>query len=244
MRCSGVLLNNTGKDFTPYLLTAAHSKVDCSNAHTMVIYWNYQSPNCSKCRCENLAGSLTYNQTGAIFRAKWNDEDEKGSDFALVELKERPDPQFNVYYSGWDATGKSPASAFGIHHPADYEKSINFSNHNITSTDKWSEVVDCAAFYWRIEKWKFGTIQNGSSGSGLWDASTGLCVGQFWGGSQGCDEKDPCKPKEKKGSCWYGKLSAGWHGGGTPETQLKFWLDPCGTGKKTLPGVDPPCNHK
>ena len=32
--------------------------------------------------------------------------------------------------------------------------------------------------------------------------------------------------------------------GGTPETQLKYWLDPCGTDKKTLAGADPLCKEK
>jgi lysyl endopeptidase len=238
MRCTGVLLNNCKRNFTPYLLTAAHSGINCSNAHTMVIYWNYQSPNCARCRCENLAGSLAYNQTGAIFRAKWNDEE--GSDFVLVELKERPDPQYNVYYSGWDATGTNPGSAFGIHHPADYEKSVNFCGSTIISTGKKSMKTNAGGYYWCVDKWDFGTIQDGSSGSGLWDASTGLCIGQLWGGyGRGCDEKDPCQPKE--GSCWYGKFSAAWEGGGTPGTHLKYWLDPCDTGTKILPGADPLC---
>lgn len=241
MRCSGVLLNNTRRDFTPYLLTADHADVNCCNAHTMVIYWNYQSPNCSKCRCNDLPGILTDNQTGAVFRAGWNDN--KGSDFALVELKARPDPRFNVYYSGWDATGKCPASAIGIHYPANSEKSINFSGCSIISTDKEKTTPNPVGHYWCVERWKFGIIQDGSSGSGLWDACTGLCVGQLWGGCcRECNEKDPCKPKRRP--CWYGKFSAGWKGGGTPETQLKYWLDPCGTDKKTLSGADPLCKEK
>jgi hypothetical protein len=241
-KCSGVLLNNTQRDFTPYFLTADHCCVKSCNAHTMVIYWNYQSPNCSKCRCkcDNLPGSLMHNQTGAVFRAKWTRKG--GSDFALVELKERPDPHYNVYYSGWDATGNKPKKAIGIHHPHMHEKSISFSGSSINSTDSDSTASKNEGYYWHVQKWLRGTIQDGSSGSGLWDAATDLCVGQLWGGSRGCDKNDPCKANE--GGSWYGKLSAAWEGGGTPETQLKYWLDPCRTGTKKLPGADPLYNHK
>jgi lysyl endopeptidase len=234
-KCSGVLLNNTSGNFVPFFLTACHCKVNEQNAHTMVLYWNHQSPNCSECLKNSLPGSLADNQVGAIFLASWKDD--KGSDFALVMLKDRPDPLYNVYYSGWDATGDIPESAVCIHHPIFSEKSINYSDYKIASTGKESKESLGEGYYWYIEKWRYGTIQDGSSGSGLWDALTGLCIGQLWGGEKGCNDQCPCKPGVK--SNWYGKFSAGWQGGGTPDTQLKYWLDPCKTGKCRIEGVDP-----
>jgi len=234
-KCSGVLLNNTSGNFVPFFLTACHCKVNKENAHTMVLYWNHQSPNCSGCLKNSLPGSLAHNQVGAIFLASWNND--KGSDFALVRLKDRPDPLYNVYYSGWDATGNIPKSAVCIHHPIFSAKSINHSCCKIASTKKDSSEEDSDAYYWYIEKWMYGTIQDGSSGSGLWDASTGLCIGQLWGGIQGCNKQCPCKPGDKPN--WYGKFSASWQGGGTCDTQLKYWLDPCNKGKLKIEGIDP-----
>jgi len=236
MMCSGILLNNTAKDFKPYILTANHSGVTLYNVHTIVVYWNYQSPNCSKCGSggKRLPGSLKFNQTGAILRAQW---DEKGIDFTLLELKEKPDPYFNVYYSGWDARGCKPNSAIGIHHPARYEKSFNLSKSPIFSTCKNCEVHNPKGCYWCVEKWDYGAIQNGSSGSGLWDQETGLCIGQLSSGLVQCQCDDPCVPKEKPS--WYGKFSVSWEGGGKPETQLKYWLDPINSGIEKLNGADP-----
>jgi hypothetical protein len=234
--CSGVLLNNTRGDFTPYFLTACHCGVDCDNAHTIVVYWNYQSQECHKCSDHGLGGSLKYNQVGAFCRARWGRK--VGSDFALVELKEKPHPSYNVYYSGWNASNKTskPASGVGIHHPCYSLKAISFGR---ISYEEGQE-EESRAKYWTV-KWEKGTVQNGSSGSGLWDQCTGLCIGQLRGPGIGCDEETRCEPDDR--SCKYGKLSAGWEGGGTPDTQLKYWLDPCDTfnhpGSRILKGADP-----
>ena len=242
-QCSGVLLNNTRGDFTPYFLSACHCDVSCPNAATMVIYWNYQSYKCCKCRKFGLGGNLGDNQSGAFFRARWKRKNAEceGNDFVLVELKEKPHPSYNVYYSGWDASGEMPDSqsvpAVGIHHPNRSLKAISLGLIDKHESDE---------NYWTV-KWKYGTVQDGSSGSGLWDGVSGLCIGQFHGPPIQCDSKEPCQPGD--GSCKYGKLAAGWQGGGTPDTQLKYWLDPCGVfdcpgQTRQLKGTDPACDDR
>lgn len=216
--CSGQLVNNTAFDFTPYFLSAYHCGVTTANDDTLVFYWNFQSPTCGALS----GGSLADNQTGAIFRASYSP-----SDFLLVELEEEPDPLFNVFYSGWDASGVAPAATVGIHHPSGDEKAISFNNNAITSTAYGGTAVNPAANHWRVDMWEDGTTEGGSSGSCLWDASSKRCVGQLHGGAALCSNPT--------GSDWYGKFSVSWTGGGTAATRLKDWLDPGNTG---IIGVD------
>lgn len=232
-KCSGVLLNNTRVDFKPYFLTACHCRVNSNNARTMVVYWNYESPDCGECLDGDRPGRMVDHQTGAYYRAGWD-----RNDFVLVELKERPDPRYNVYYSGWDASGTPPKSVFGIHHPRGHEKSYACSDYPVISTDKDCKEEDPEGKFWCLERWRLGTTENYSSGSGLWDAESGLCLGQLWGGYADCAYKrDPCQPNDK--SNWYGKFSSGWQGGKTPSTRLKDWLDPENRGTLKLNGADP-----
>lgn len=232
-KCSGVLLNNTSLDFKPYFLTACHCGVNSKNAQTMVVYWNYQSPDCRECLKGDRPGSMSYNQSGAVYRAGWD-----RSDFVLVELTEKPDLRFNVYYSGWDVTGTPARSVFGIHHPRGHEKSFACSDFPLISTAEDSKEKDPEGKFWYLERWRMGTTENYSSGSGLWDAGSGLCLGQLWGGYADCAyERDPCQPNDRPN--WYGKLSSGWQGGKIPSRRLKDWLDPKNRGILKLIGADP-----
>ena len=52
-------------------------------------------------------------------------------------------------------------------------------------------------------------------------------VGQLHGGFNACSET----------TGYFGRLSLAWEGGGTPETRLKDWLDPAGTGRMILDGM-------
>jgi hypothetical protein len=216
--CSGQLINNTAVDFTPYFLSARHCGVDSTNDDTLVFYWNFESANCG----DLSGGSLADNQSGAIFRASY-----APSDFLLVELSAMPGAGSNVYYTGWDATGATPASTVAIHHPSGDEKAISFNTDAVTSTAYYSSAVDASANHWRVDDWEDGTTEGGSSGSCLWDAATQLCVGQLHGGNASCGSIT---------DDWYGKLSVSWNGGGSDETRLSNWLDPGSTGVLTLAG--------
>jgi lysyl endopeptidase len=216
--CSGQLVNNTSIDKTPYFLSANHCGVDTTNDDTLVFYWNFESPHCG----DHCCGSLSDSQLGAIFRASY-----AMSDFVLVELAAAPDPAFNVFYTGWDATGATPASVVGIHHPSGDEKAISFENDPLTSTAYLSNTVNATANHWRVEDWDDGTTEPGSSGSCLWDTASKRCVGQLHGGYAACGNND---------SDWYGKFSVSWDGGGTNDTRLRNWLDPGGTGTLAIDG--------
>jgi hypothetical protein len=104
-QCTGVLVNNTAEDDTPYFLTAWHCFFSnpIQQAATMVIYWNYQAST-----CEGTDAPTSQTQSGAVFRAAYTQ-----SDFALVQLDDEPSMVFDVYYAGWDRSDTAPDSAVG-----------------------------------------------------------------------------------------------------------------------------------
>ncbi|HET7626252.1 MAG TPA: trypsin-like peptidase domain-containing protein [Verrucomicrobiae bacterium] len=219
--CSGTLIMDANADFRSYFLTAHHCIVDSNDAPTVVVYWNYESPECGV----SGGGSLAQNQSGATFRATKTDVD-----FTLIELDSLPDPSFHVYYSGWDNSGNVPNGAVGIHHPNGDEKAISFSTTPLTTTS--SCITGSSALTHWLVHWSEGVTEPGSSGSGIWDPATHLLVGTLSGGSSSCDT--PNQP-----DC-YGKFSAAWNNGSTPASRLRDWLDPQNTGLTSMPGSFPP----
>lgn len=219
--CSGQMINNTAQDGRPYFLTARHcfnSPFTLNDVASMVVYWNDESPTCGQLG----GGSTADNQSGATLVSE-----HPQSDFTLVELDERPRPEYQVYYSGWDATGDIPPGVVGIHHPSTDEKSISFDNDPPTTSDLGNQGGPIS---WQVI-WDVGTTEGGSSGSCIWDNSTGLCIGHLFGGFASCSNLE--------GEDFYGKMSESWTGGGTPQTRLQDWLDPSGQGIQILPGFDP-----
>jgi lysyl endopeptidase len=94
--CSGQMINSDNPSPPPpYFLTANHCGVNAGNASTVVVYWNFESPNCGDLCC----GSLDDHQSGSLFRAKFSP-----SDFCLVEFLQAPSTASDVYMAGWDAT--------------------------------------------------------------------------------------------------------------------------------------------
>lgn len=211
--CTGTLLNDVPVDFKPYFLTAHHCGVDSTNADTVVTYWNFFSPVCGDQGPDDWTDEP---QFGAIFRARWST-----TDFMLMELEENPrlDLGYSVWFNGWDSTGLAPASTVAIHHPRGDVKSITFSNSPPASSGN----------FWNPQ-WDDGVTEPGSSGSCLFDAATGYCIGQLQGGPSYCGAPDVDL------NDFYGKFSVSWNGGGTDDTRLRNWLDPDNTGALTMWG--------
>jgi hypothetical protein len=228
--CSGQMVNNTAEDNTPYFLTAEHCFSDAfpgqdpgQTAATAVVYWNYQSPTCGAVS----GGSLSQSQSGAALVA--SSPANVGGDFALMRLDDAPDPSFNVYFAGWDATGDIPAGVVGIHHPNTDEKALSFDNDPGAITNLYVDNPSLNGQYYRIGGWDEGLTEFGSSGSCIYDNVSGLCIGTLTGGDQFfCPNI--------VGNDWYSRTSVQWAGGGTAVTRLRDWLDPLSTGALTLAG--------
>ena len=211
--CTGQLVNNTAEDLRPYLLTAEHCIEDSSEAAALVVYWNYETATCE----EFFGGSTSQNQSGSTLVASWRIAD--GSDFALVELDDQPSPDFNVYYSGWDARDIIPDATTTIHHPHADQKSISFDHDPPIVTYRGGLVPSENGLYLTVIDWDEGTTEGGSSGSCLFDNATKRCVGNLSGGDAACgNDLDD----------WYGRFHSHWTGNGSPKTRLSDWLDPLG----------------
>ena len=218
--CTGTLIMDADRTFTPWFLTAFHCGVTAGAAPQMVTIWNYESANCG----DLSGGSRMQTVSGAIFRARRQDVDS-----GLVELSSEPPESFNVYYAGWDRSGSVPAGSVGIHHPGVDEKAISFN------TDALTTVNNCIGgggsnTHWEVNNWEDGTTEPGSSGSAIFDPSNKLVVGFLSGGTASCSSIT---------SDCYGKFSEGWDNGGIDSLNLAPWLDPGDTGVMTVDGSNP-----
>ncbi len=212
--CSGAMINNTAQDGTPYFLTANHCGVTTGNDQAVVIYWNFESPNCG----DQCCGSLAQFNSGVIHRVSYSP-----SDVTLVELEEPLDPAFEVTYSGWDRSSDDYPSAVAIHHPSTDEKAISFENDATTTTSYLNNSVPGDGTHIRVIDWDDGTTEPGSSGSPLYNPDHRI-VGQLHGGYASCSSQT---------SDWYGRFSVSWNNG------LSSYLDPIGSGAMTTDTFDP-----
>ena len=170
--CTGSLINNCAEDGTPLFLTADHCLG--GNVGTWVFAFNWESSSCPT----NVNTAMNQTVSGAQLLAT-----NAGSDMALLQLNSVPPSSYEVYYSGWDASGNAPTSQVGIHHPSGDQKKISF-NGQTSTVEPFG-----AASTWQVDIWDDGTTEGGSSGSGLWDQN-GRLVGQLFGGTFGCNCTD------------------------------------------------------
>jgi len=233
--CSGTLLNDVPQDRKPYLLTAAHCISSAAEASSMVVYWNYQSTQCSV-SSPPAGGYFNDDQHGTVLRATRDD-----ADFTLVQLTQAPDASWQVYYAGWDASGTTPAATVGIHHPSGDVKKITAGPRPTTTDNCIGSGGASRNTHWETGPYAQGTTEGGSSGSGLFTvAGNGgghdqLLIGTLSGGYAACSLGDPGQPNGDT-DC-YGKFAAGWNGA-SASSRLRDWLDPANTGAVLQQGRD------
>ncbi len=233
--CTGTLLADVPHDRKNYFLTAAHCITSNTEAQSMVVYWNYQSTECSGLS-PPAGGFLTDDQHGAALRATRAD-----ADFALVELSQTPDPAWDVYYAGWDATGTVPSGTIGVHHPSGDVKKITAGPMPGTTDNCIGTGGSSTNTHWETGPYSQGTTEGGSSGSGLFvPANNGgghdrLLIGTLSGGFAACSLTNPSQPNDET-DC-YGKLASAWTGSST-STRLRDWLDPSNSGTLMTDGID------
>jgi len=232
--CSGAMVRDVPSSFTPFFLTAAHCQVTPATAPSVVVYWNFNSPNCG----DLSGGNLDDTTSGTTFLAA-----QAGVDSCLLELSADPLPSYNVYYAGWSRAGNVPAASVSVHHPNGDEKAISFDNEPAFSVDGCVFPTTLTETHW-VVSWDQGVTEPGSSGSPLFETSTRRIVGFLTGGLSFCT--DPQAP-----DC-YGKVSLAWDLGVRTES-LAPWLDPNNTGTNGVDGSylncpgngtgQPPCDN-
>lgn len=209
--CSGALVNNTANDGTPYFLTANHC---LGGENNWVFYFNHESANCT-----GSNGPTDQSVSGSDLKAS-----NAGSDFGLLELSETPPADFNVQYSGWDATDdETVISAVGIHHPSGDVKKICFEEDDPYHANQGGAAV------WYIDEWEDGVTEGGSSGSPLFDQNHRI-IGQLYGGFAAC-----AGTVNNGQADWYGRFGVSWDGSSS-SNRLRDWLDPGNTGQLILDG--------
>lgn len=220
--CSGALINNTQNDGKPYVLTANHCY---SNPASWVFRFNWQSSTCS-----NPATSPSFQSlSGAVLRAR-----RTPSDFCLVEItgglvNGTVPLDYNPYFSGWDNSGTIPTASVCIHHPSGDIKKISFDDAAPAISQGMGSTE--ANSTWTLEWDRNTTTEGGSSGSPLFDQNHRI-IGQLWGGGASC--------QNLSAPDYYGRVANSWEPAGSNSTnQLKFWLDPSGSGAAFIDGYDP-----
>jgi hypothetical protein len=228
--CTATLMNDVPGDRRNYVLTAAHCLSTPGEAASMRLYWNYRSTTCSA----NTGISFSQNQTGTTLRATRAD-----ADFTLVELNQEPNPAWNLFHAGWDATNIAPPGSIGLHHPSgDAAKVNNNPNMPFTINNCIGTGGGSLNTHWYAGPYDQGTTEGGSSGSGLWIPSGSAggngrrLIGVLSGGTAFC-----AGPLPDNGFDCYGKFSAAWNGP-APSSRLRDWLDPAATGTLSLAGID------
>jgi hypothetical protein len=245
--CSGSLVNNLANDCKPLFLTALHCGVNCSagDLNQWKFYFRYESPNCNN---PNTAGTLDdYFINGCV---KLSDSGDgggaTGSDFLLVQLGTAANQattittlksaNFNAYWNGWDANNTATSGGVGIHHPAgDIKKISTFNGNTVTSGWNGNGLQSHWRLTWSSNANGHGVTEGGSSGSPIFNNSSGRIVGTLTGGGSYCNATN--QPD------YYGKMSYHWiSNGSTNNRRLKPFLDPANTGALTQNGSANPCS--
>jgi hypothetical protein len=216
--CSGVLINNTNNDGTPYLLSADHCFRQPS---TLVVWFNWQSTTCN-----NPPSSPPFDaMSGAVLRARY-----QPSDFWLVELNQPVPIEYNPYFAGWNRALDANIAGMitGVHHPRGDIKKFSYALDGIQAS-QYLGAPGSGTTHWRIV-WSGGTTtEGGSSGSPIFD-SEGRILGQLHGGYAACGNTLPD---------WYGRMGVSWTGGGLSSNRLMDWLDPAGIDPPAWQGFNP-----
>ncbi len=244
---TGVMMNNTSQSCRPYILTASHVEPTNSTSNTTFsgwgFYFNYQAPS-----CVYSGGQPSYNtMVGAYFRARSSyDSNVAGikDDFLLLELKYNPPNSYNYYFSGWDNTNYTfslSGTFIGYHHPSGDIKKVS-TGTSVSPNGSFNITSGGAAnSHWAIV-FAQGGIEEGSSGSGLFNTSGNL-IGILSGGNTASS----CTSTNVNGqrmniSAEYSKIAKYWSANAfeSPSTStntLKSWLDPTGSGVAIFGGM-------
>jgi MYXO-CTERM domain-containing protein len=211
--CSGVLINNTANDGTPYVLTAEH----CGAGQSSWVFWfNWQSATCGNPATSPSNDSIS----GGVERAARTE-----TDFQLVEMNSDVPSLYNAFFAGWDYSGGVANDTFCFHHPAGDIKKYS-EDFDAPSLAAWSGM---ALDHWEVSDWDVGTTEPGSSGSPLFD-DMGRIIGQLHGGSAACGNNL---------EDLYGAFHISWDAGSSSSSRLLEWLDPSGLDPTVNDGWDP-----
>lgn len=238
--CTGVLVNNTSEDGTPYLLTATH----CLNndyhaaflanrkydvvAGSIVAFFNYDSPMCSN----DIRGPVQMTMASAdsvLISERY--------DISLLKLKQTPPKTYQPFYLGWNV-GTSPGAPFhGLHHPNGGVKKVAIEEQSLVIGSFGDSQYNMEPnAHWAVRAWDTGTTEGGSSGSPLLDNNKRV-VGTLTGGESMCSSP--------RGPDLYASLNKAWQVTGSlgNPNSLQNYLDPEDSQLQQTDGYNPYANE-
>lgn len=201
---TGTLLNNTNYDGKPYVLMHSGSLIGDPGAWHFT--FRYTALKCA----DTGATRVSYSLSGAELHAS-----DDNTSIALIELFNRPQPEWQVYYCGWDASGTTPQKVASIHHPFGGVKKIALSGRAATPI----ELNGAPSF--RVDYWEFGSTAASSTGGPLF-SDIQRVKGLLQSGLSSCDEDSDAD--------FFSDLAGGWE-------VLKPYLDPFDQGVRMLAGT-------
>ncbi len=240
--CTGVLVNNTSYDGTPYVITAEHCLNSQFYADRTVFQFNYESASCFG---EN--GPLDMSLEGATVRTHGD-----SVDFSLVELVHTPPLSFGAYYAGWDRTQFQTTSSVSIHHPFGDVKKISIDEQAPSIPSQpgdvpYSGLEDYHYFsYWWVKQWETGSTEGGSSGGPLFNQARRV-IGTLSGGNAACGDSigydiDTDRVIYNPGpnyDDYFTQFGMAWDHEEEKGNALKPWLDSLNLDPQTLGGYNP-----
>ncbi len=218
--CSGVLLNNTAEDFSPYILTAHHcSSPAVGDTLDWLVTFNYASPACA----DPDTQPPKYSMTGVVVRAAQSGWQE---DYALLELLNPIPASYEAYYAGWSRTATPPQRGITLGHPRGDIQKIAFDDDVLTDLGaRWLATFDR------------GTIEGGSSGAPLFDDQHRM-VGHVRGAwSIDFDACSGPDGDDNDATIVFPKLAHIWDAG-PAGLRVRDFLDPAGLNPIRLEGLD------
>lgn len=210
---SGVLLNNTSSDGTPYVLTDWHCTEGSFSDLSLWVFRFYHW----RLGCENSspANNVTISYSGATLADRWPN-DQVNNDLALVKINNTPTVEDGLFYCGWDISGSVPETSVLLSHPAVSGNYMRIAiSHNVINNGLWWKSI-----------WSEGGAYGGSSGGPLFNQNH-LVVGAHHGRSS----------NDCKANAYAGKLSFSATHRGENGTYITSWLDPRNTGCYVLEGM-------
>jgi lysyl endopeptidase len=240
--CTGVLVNNTAYDGTPYIITAQHCIGIDLHAERTVFQFNYESA-----ECFGDDGPLNMSISASELMTVGD-----SIDFSLVKLSLEPPPSYGVYYAGWDRSDFQTTPGTTIHHPWGDVKKITFDEEIPSIPAQPGDVpyVDLEDYhyfsYWWIKRWEIGTTEGGSSGGPLFNTA-GRVIGTLSGGRARCGDSIGYNAETDRViynnvfnyDDYFTRFGMAWDYEQEKGNELAQWLDPLGSGLGTLGGYSP-----
>jgi lysyl endopeptidase len=240
--CTGVLVNNSSYDGTPYVITAEHCLNQQYYADRSVFQFNYESAACS-----GEDGPLDMSISGADVRVFGD-----SVDFSLVELSQVPPDPYKAYYAGWDRSDLQPSGTVILHHPFGDVKKISIDEDAPYIPTQpvdvpYSGLEDYLYFsYWWVKRWDVGSTEGGSSGGPLFNQAHRV-IGTLSGGNASCGDSIGYDFETERViyslapnyDDYFTRFGMAWDYEESKGKALKTWLDPAGTNPVTLNGYNP-----